>query len=160
VQPVGQKREVAFRRNREDRQHVVVERASHREVERNRRGHRNGRGEGRHRQARGQHARYGNDQQHQEHEQRVRNHVEAGRVDQDVGPRQAEQQVEKDEACAPAAGSRRRHRFMHEAAAIGDQQAVNGQNGAGPEHRGERFDPEAGQQACNHHQQDDDQRGG
>ena len=72
MQAVGEQRKISFGGQREQCQHVVVERAAQHEIHRNRRRHRGGGRKGCDGQARREHARYRDHQQHQEHHQRVR----------------------------------------------------------------------------------------
>ncbi len=71
MQPLRQKREIAFGCDGQNGQHVVVEGAAQDEAQRHAEGHRRGGGKGGNRQARGEHAGDRDHQQHQEHHQRL-----------------------------------------------------------------------------------------
>ncbi|MGY3459866.1 hypothetical protein ACVWW5_005316 [Bradyrhizobium sp. LM3.4] len=85
VQAVRQQHEIAFGGEREPGQDVIVQRAGHHKTQRHRDRDRRRGGKGRDRQIGRQHARYCDDQQHQEHHQRFRDQVEHG-MDQDRHP--------------------------------------------------------------------------
>ena len=156
MQAMGEQREISFGGQREQRQHVIVERAAQHEIHRDRRRHRRGGRKCCDGQARREHARYRDHQQHQEHHQRVRDRIEARRVDQDRGPAQAVEQIEQDKSRPPFAGCRERGRLGEEFAAAADDGGMNAEQAAGPGRGRDRWHPEAEQQTGCHHQQHDD----
>ena len=156
MQPMGEQREIAFGREREQREHVIVEGAAQREVERDRRGHRRGCRQRRDRQAGRQHARHRDHQQHQEHHQRVGDDLEPRRMDQDRGPAQAVEQVEQHEPRAPFAGGGERGLVAEESVAVADDGGMDAEHADGPGRRRHRLHPEAEQDAGRNHQQHDD----
>ena len=112
IEPVGEQREIALRGDRHDGEDVVAQRALQHEVERDRRRHREGGGKYRHRQARRQHARHRDDQQHHEQHEGARAFVDADRMDQDEHPGQPVEQIEHDEAQPPGCGADVGHRQL------------------------------------------------
>ncbi len=150
-----QQHEIAFGRERERGQDVIVERAAHRKAQRHRDRDRRGGGEGCDRQIGGQHARYCDHQQHQEHHQRFRDHVEHG-MDQDRHPAQAIEQVEHDEACPPGARRRGRGGLGQEAPAAADHRDVDAEHAGGPGRGRDRLHPQPEQHAGGDHQQHHD----
>ncbi len=156
MQTMGEQRKIAFRGERQHREHVIVEAAAEHEIHRNRGGNRSGCRECGDRQAGREHARYRDHQQHQEHHQRVRGHIESGRMDQDRGPAQAVEQIEQDKSGSPVAGQGQRGRLGEEPAATGDDGGVNAEHAAGPRGRRGQLHPEAEQHTGCYHQQHDD----
>jgi hypothetical protein len=130
MQPLRQKREIAFGCDSQNGQHVVVEGAAQDEAQRDAERHWRGGGKGGNRQARGEHAGDRDHQQHQEHHQRIGDDVDAGRMHEDHRPRQAVEQVQKDKAQPPfmrAAGCRC---FRQIAIAGAQDHRVNAQHAA------------------------------
>ena len=103
VEPIGEQRKITLRRQRHDGEDVIVQRALEDEIERDGDGDRQGERQHRDRQARRQHARYRHHQQHDEQHERAGLLVDAERMDEDEGPRHAEEQIEQDEAQPPGA---------------------------------------------------------
>ena len=160
IQAIGQHREIALRGHRHDGEDVVAQRALQREVERDRRGDRKRRGEGRDRQARGQHAGNRDHQQHDEQHEGARAFVGADRMNQNEHPGQTVEQIEHDEAEAPGARPNGGHRQLEELPAFGDDDGVNDQHRRSPGAGRDRAGPQARQEADGGDQQQDHQRGG
>ena len=156
MQPARQQREIPFGRQREQREHVIVERAGEREIDRDRRGYGRSGHQCRDRQVGRQHARHCDHQQHQEHHQRVRRHVGAGGMDQDRRPAQPVEQIQHDKPRAPFARRRLRRRLREESMATPDHHGMDAKHAAGPHRRRDRLHPEPEQQAGGDHQQHDD----
>ena len=105
VQAMGKEREVAFGRDRQRRQHVIVEAAAQQEIQRDRHRHRHGRRKGGDRQIGREHAGDRDHQQHQEHHHGVGHRRQRG-MDQDRHPAEPIEQVEQHEARPPFPGRR------------------------------------------------------
>ena len=156
MQAMGEQRKIAFGRDGEQGERVIVEGAAQREIERDRRGHRRGCRQRRDRQARRQHARHRDHQQHQEHHHRVGGDVEARRVQQDRGPAQAVEQVEQHKPRPPFARGGERGLVAEESLAVADDGGMDAEHAEGPGHRRHHLRPQAEQDAGRNHQQHDD----
>src|SRR5664279_5615480 len=158
IEPVGQHGEVALRGDRHDGEDVVAQGALQDEVERDRRGHREGGGEHRHRQARGQHAGHRHHQQHDEQHKGARAFVGADRMNQNEHPGQPVEQVEQDEAQPPGLRRCFGHRQLKELPAFADHDGMDDQHRGGPGAGDDGAGPQARQEADGRHQQQDHQR--
>ena len=72
--------------------------------------------------------------------------VDADRVDQDEGPRHAEEQIEDDEAHPPRAQIGGAGGLLEEPAAVADDDEMDEQRAAGPHARSQRAGPQAREQ--------------
>ena len=132
IEPVGEQREIAFRGQRHYGEDVIVQGSLEREIERDRRGDRQRQREHRNRQARRQHARYRHHQEHDEQHEGARLLVDADRIDQDEGPRHAEEQIEHDEAHPPGAQIGGARRLVEKLPAFADDDKVDEQRARRP----------------------------
>ena len=158
IEPVTQQRKVAFRRQRHDGKDVIVQRALAGEIQRDRNADRQRHGEDRDRQTRGQHARDRHHQEHDEQHEGARLLIAADRVDEDKGPRHAEEQIEQDEAQPPGAEIGGARRFFEKLPAGADDHEMDDQRAGGPHPGGERSGPQAGKKPDGDNQEQDHQR--
>ena len=133
--------------------------ALQREVQRHRKRHRHGRGEHRDRQARREHAGDRNHQQHHEQHEGARALILADRMDQVVHPGEAVEEIENDEAQAPAPEVARRRGLGEELPALHDDDDVDDQDRGGPRAGHDRADPQTRQEADGADQQQHHERG-
>ena len=155
-----QQQEIALRGHRHDREDVVVQVALQREIDRDRAGHRHGRGEHRDRQREGEHARDRDHQQHHEQHEGAGAFDHADRLHQVEHPGEAEEQVEQHEAQPPGLQVHLERRQRQELAAFGDDDGVDQQHARGPDAGGGGPGPQARQEAHGRDQKQHDQRGG
>ena len=160
IQPVREQEEIALRGNHHDGEDVIVQGAFEAELERHRRRHRHGRSEHRDWHAGSKHAGYCHHQQHDEQHEGAGAFHDADRMDQDEHPCQSKEQIEHDEAQPPGADFDRGGWLGQKLAAFGDDDGVDHQHRAGPSTSGERFGPQARQEADRADQEQDYQRGG
>ena len=133
--------------------------ALEREIHRDHGGDRNGRGEHRDRQARGQHARHRDHEQHHEQHEGAGAFLDADRLDQVEHPGEPEEQIEHDEAQPPGLDVDLALRRRQELLALGDDDGVDHQHAGGPDAGGHRAGPQARQEADGRDQQQHHERG-
>ena len=160
IQPVRQHGEIALGGERHGRQDVAVHVAAQDEIQRHRGRHRHGCGDHRHRQARRQHARHGDDQQHDEQHEGGRALVAADQMHEVEHPGETEEQVEQHEAHAPGAQVEPARSLGQELAAHRHDDPVDHHHRGGPDARLDRAAPQAGQEADRGDEGEDGERCG
>jgi hypothetical protein len=144
-QAVRQHREVALRRHRQGGKDVAVHVSAQQEIERDRSRHRRAGGEHGERYARRQHARHGDDQQHDEQHECGAALLGPDQVDDVHHPRHAEKEIEQDEARAPRLQRQVGGSAAEERAAHRDDDGVNHHHGGRPDAGLDRAGPEGRQ---------------